>query len=86
LGDLFGRGRGRCLFAHAAFNQQPDQQDYDGNHSSNKSLFKPFPAALLTVRPLQTGRDLERVRRIHNIHSLFNVASMPNAKKRGETG
>jgi hypothetical protein len=27
---------------------------------------------------------LERVRRINNVHSLFKVASMANAKKRGK--
>ena len=59
------RGSGLGMLAHAAFNEEHHQQSNDGGDDDYYSPAKALAAAQLYVRPLQAGRDLKRIRRVH---------------------
>jgi len=64
MGRISGLRRGFGVFAHAAFNQKPDQQHHDARHDGENRPFETLAASAFKLN-LKTSRDLKRIR-AHN--------------------
>jgi hypothetical protein len=72
------------VLADATFNQQAQQEQSASDNDCDERFLDSFTPAAFVINP-ETGRNLEWIRRIHNLFTLDSSASRSDASRIGKS-